>query len=362
MTREIGTVFDKVRNYLKESPVAFFKTMPIDSLRFDERAKYMCKFGCKNYGRKYSCPPESLNHFQQLMERRYHWAILFATTYRIPNPSSIYQLRAINLQKEFEIQRISREFTAILNDYNIEHYVLSGGPCRQCKDCALKYRNACKKPSSKQISMEAVGIDCQTTMHHAGFDFQMPTNGSINRCSCIITDIEEFSEIYLNSVKSLQQYRPPTCETAKEMCKRLETEYSHLFDSVDLIEVADIVRGVSSCNGCVKWGKNFSCPPYSEPIEVTSWNFAVIWKWNQNNRKKDRYNIALKTIHAAFFSIGYYFALSIRDCYCDECDICAFLDTENQFCTYRKLLAPSLQSQYIDARQFGEGSFGLELL
>jgi predicted metal-binding protein len=356
------TVFDRVRDYLKESPLAFFKVVPLEELRFDERAKYMCKFGCKNYGRKYSCPPESLKLLQQLMKRRYRWAILFATTYKVPDPSRRYQVRALNLQKELEIQRISRELAAILSDHNVDHHMLSGGPCRRCKDCALKYKNACKKPTFKQVSMEAVGIDCQITMHCAGFDFEMPTNGSINRCGCILTDIGEFSEIHLNSIRSLQQYRPATYKLAREMCERLNREYSHLFESVELIPVSDVTKGVPTCNSCRNWGKNFACPPYSEQIDIGLWDFAAVWKWEQNNRKKDRYNIALKTIHAAFFSLGYYFALSIRDCYCDECDTCARLNVENQFCSYRKLLSPSLQSQHIDPRQFGEGRFGLELL
>ena len=70
----------------------------------------------------------------------------------------------------------------------------------------------------------------------------------------------------------------------------------------------------------------------------------------------------MKKIHSTTFSMGFYFAMSLRDCYCDECSQCTFSLSEKTVCNYRKLLSPSMQSQGIDPLNFGKGKYGIELL
>ncbi len=350
-----------LEQYFHRSPLAFMKTVPIEAVQLDARAKYKCKFGCKNYNRKYSCPPESLKVLGWLAAR-YKWAVLFATTCRTQEEFSRYRLKALNAQKEFEIQRISSQIGEVLDSNGIDHFSLSGGSCRRCKECSILQGQACKKPQSRQTSMEAIGIDCQKTMHQAGFDFQMPGDGSINRCGCILTNDEHLSRIYFNGRTSHQRFVEPTYEEALKMCCRLSSEYSHLFDSVQLISLSSICKQDSICDICNNLGRNFACPPYADKIDVSLWRHAVLWKWKANERKKTKYNVALKTIHGAFFSLGYYFALSLRDCYCDECNPCSYLAAEKPVCNLRKLLSPSMQSQGINPNQFGEGRLGVELL
>lgn len=356
------SIITSLGSYFHQSSLAFMKAVPAEMLQFDERAKYMCKFGCKNYNRKHSCPPESLKAFGKINEHNYKWAILFATTHQIHKEYTRYQIKALNQQKEFEIQRICSQVGDILDFSGIDHLLLSGGPCRQCRECSMTYGEVCKKPQLKRISMEAVGIDCQKTMHGAGFDFQMPNNGSINRCGCILTNEEGLSGIYFNSTESPQRFICPSQKEASEMCSRLSNDYSDLYDSVQLISLANIYGGKSICDTCESYGKNFACPPYSGKMDISLWDFAVLWRWKKNDKKKNRYNVALKTIHGAFFSLGYYFALSLRDCYCDECNPCSYLSSEKPVCNSRKLLSPSMQSQGINPGQFGEGKFGLELI
>jgi len=355
-------VIQSLRNHFRQSSLAFMRTVPAEMLEFDQRAKYMCKFGCKNYNRKYSCPPESLTVLDRIQKHKYQWAILFATTYKVDNGYSRYMIRALNQQKEYEIQRICNQIGNILDSNGISHLLLSGGPCRQCRECSLTCNEACKKPEFRQVSMEAVCIDCQKTMHRAGFDFQMPNNGSINRCGCILTYEDELSDIYFNSIESLQELIHPSKEQALEMCSRLLVEYPQMYDSVQLISVSEICNEDSPCETCKHYGTNFSCPPYSEKMDIGLWSFGILWEWKKNDKKKYRYNIALKTIHRAFFSLGYYFALSLRDCYCEECKPCNYLHSEKPICNSRQLLSPSMQSQGISPGQFGEGKLGLELI
>jgi predicted metal-binding protein len=355
---------EQLQSYFYQSPLTFMKTVLFESIVFDQRAQYMCKFGCKNYNRKYSCPPASLSTYRRIRNKKSHrWATLFATTCEIPENYSFFRAKFFNNQKEMEIQKIVSELDVILDTNNVDHLSLSGGSCQKCKECSFIYNEACKKPHFKYASMEAVQIDCQKTMHSAGFDFQMPNNGSVNRCGCILTNEDGLSKIELKKRESLQKLSTPSKEKAIEMCSRIVEEYPKLFQEVYLIPISKLEAREPLCNEeCESYGRNFSCPLFSEKIRLDLWQNAIIWKWNENKYKKYRYNISLKTIHSAFFSLGYYFALTLRDCYCDECDSCSFLPNERSLCSYRKILAPSMQSQGISPDSLGSGKFGIELI
>jgi len=199
-------------------------------------------------------------------------------------------------------------------------------------------------------------------MHNAGFDFEMPNINSINRCGCILTNDDDLEAFHLQKKDSLQHYNPPTRQNALEMCKRLLEEYPRLFADIQLIDIETLKTKEMICETCQRKGKNFACPPFSNRIDFNRWSFAVLWKWNPNETKKNRYNLALKIVHAAFFSMGFYFALSLRNCYCNECSPCTFSITDKSICNFRKMLAPSLQSQRIDTLPFGKGNFGIEFL
>ena len=354
---------EQLESYSYESPLAFMKTVPFESIVFDERAQYMCKFGCKNYNRKYSCPPASLSTYRKIKNKNYRWAVLFATTCKIPEDYSFFRTKFFNNQKEMEIQKIVRDIGGLLEINNVDHLPLSGGSCQKCKECSFIYNEACRKPQFKYASMEAVQIDCQKTMRNAGFDFQMPNNGSVNRCGCILTNEDGLSKIELKKRESLQKLSIPSREKTIEMCSRIVEEQSKLFQEVYLIPISELKAKEPLCNEkCVTYRKNFSCSLFSGKIQLNLWQDAIIWKWNRSRYKKYRYNISLKTIHSTVFSLGHYFALSLRDCYCDECSPCAFSLNERSPCTYRKLLAPSMQSQGIDPDSFGSGKFGIELI
>lgn len=356
---DINSLFE---NCFNGTSLAFVKAIPASGIIFDERSEYMCKFGCKNFGRKYSCPPSSLELRTAIINNNYKWAILFATTNEIPESYSRFQIRLLNHRKELEIQRIYTQITSQLKWYGIDHLPLSGGSCKKCKDCAQLKKEPCKKPSLKQVSMEAVGIDCQKTMHYAGFDFMMPSKGTINRCGCILTNDDRLSKLFIQRRPSFQKFVVPSEEDLNEMCSHLNREYSHLIKNITLISLNDIEIGKSPCNTCRREPKTFSCPPYSEKIRLGLWDSAILWEWNKNELKENRYNIALKTVHLGFFSLSRYFALSIRDCFCNECQICNYSALSKNVCNFRQILSPSMQSQGIDPKSFGKGIYGLELI
>ena len=358
---DIGNV---VLKYFNNSPLSFIKTIAISDIIFDDRAVYMCKYGCKNYNRKYSCPPFSLALKKQIQAGKYKYATIFATTSKTNKDISRWRLRSLNHQKESEIQRISMYFHNMFSHRGVNHIILSGGACKRCRPCYASIDEPCGKPDKKQTSMEAVGIDCQRTLHKTGFDFEMPNIGSINRCGCILSNEETLKKVFKQKRKSYQLYKKPLKKDAIEIIEFLKKDYSDFFSEIRILPVKQLKRGETLCdNNCTITKKGFSCPPYSIPFDLNLWKYAIVWKWRGFNYKKKSYNQALKIIHKAIFSSGFYFALSFRNCYCCECKECNnMFNNEHSECKYKSILSPSMQSQGIDPIQFGNGKYGIEII
>lgn len=351
-----------IEYYFNKSPLLFMKTVPFNEIIFDERAKYMCKFGCKNYNRKYSCPPYSISTYKKIQREKYKWVILYATSYKNDNNYSRFKTKQINQQKEYEIQRISNELKNLMSFNGSKNIVFSGGSCKRCRPCSYLEGTGCKKPLLKQISMEAIQIDCLKTLTNSGFDFQLTDAHTLNRCGSIFTNDKHLSKLYFKKNNSYQKFNQMDTKGIEDSFNKLITENPKLYEEIEIIPIDKLEFDDNICKSeCKFYGKNYSCPPYSKKIDLTLWKNAIIWKWKENKFKKYRYNIALKRAHKMLYSFGYYFAFSIRDCYCNECLLCSFSNSHNMFCQNRKILSPSMQSQGIDPSKLGTGKFGIEL-
>ncbi len=352
-----------LNKYFEKSQLAFMKTIPFKRLIFDKRAEYMCKYGCKNYNRKYSCPPYTKSLFNLINKNKFKWVILFATSYKNLKNYSLFKIRFENIQKEYEIQRISHQLSNLINFNGKKNKVFSGGSCKRCRPCGCIEDKLCKKPHLKQISMESIQIDCIKTMTNVGFDFQLTNNNTINRCGCIFTNDDSLSNIEFKKKDSHQKFEQFPKSKILKSIEKYKEKNPKLYSKINFFNIDEINRKeIPICNEeCRHYNRNFSCPPYSEYINLNLWTYALVWKWKKNKYKKYRYNIALKKIHKLVYSMGYYFALSIRDCYCDECERCTYNSGNKSFCENRKILSPSMQSLGIDPEFFGKGKYGIEI-
>ncbi len=353
---------DELKTFFEFSPLAFMRTIPSNEIIFDNRCKFLCKYGCKNFNRKYCCPPDALELREEIQKHNYQWVLLAASSTQLPPRITEYQKLYRNRYKEHEIQKISLNLHDIFLKNGIDHIILSGGACKKCKVCSKILRQICKKPRLKLTSMEAVGIDCIRTLTSAGFDFEMPAKNSINRCTAVLLDCDEYSTINWKKCDSNQTFKKVNKKHIQATCKRLASENSKMFESIELIPTSDIHQESNLCNGCNRVSTNFSCPPYSDKIDLTMWDQCVVWRWNKNNLKKYSYNRALKLIHTSLFSLGLYYAFSVRDCYCDACQICEYEKCDFPNCNVKKIMSPSMQSQGINPNQFGNGKYGLEFI
>lgn len=357
------TLISDLEELFNTNSIIFMRVIPFNEIIFDDRCQFLCKYGCKNYQRKYCCPPDSLELAEQIKKKEYKWALLVATSALLPEKISVFKKRNLNRQKELEIQRISTSLDSLFTKNGLDHQVLSGGSCKKCQICTKRENLPCKKPNDKLTSMEAVGIDCQKTLSSAGFDFEMPATSSINRCTTILFDCDKSVSINWKKQESFQFFQKVTKTKIELACKKILEQNPNMFHTIKIIPISSIDQNSIICDAqCPNYSSNFSCPPYSDKINLQQWNHCVLWSWKKNNSKKNSYNQALRCIHNSLFSLGLYFAFSVRDCYCDECSKCEYSECDSPVCNFRKIMAPSMQSQGIDFKQFGEGKFGLEFI
>jgi predicted metal-binding protein len=117
----------------------------------------MCKSGCKNFGKKYSCPPfsPSFNSIFDGYEKLF--VLMFLCNLSQINSTEYNKLRIANVVMKSKIEKIMRELEKINNSK-----FLSTGSCRLCKPCKAKLNQPCKHPEKRRYSLESIGINCNT--------------------------------------------------------------------------------------------------------------------------------------------------------------------------------------------------------
>ena len=118
----------------------------------------MCKSGCKNYNKKYSCPPFSPN-FEDLIKNQNKeglFVVLFQCNLTQINSTEYNKLRIANVVMKSKIDKIMR-----LLEKEFNTIFLSTGSCRLCKPCKLVLKQPCKHPDERRYSLESTGVDCK---------------------------------------------------------------------------------------------------------------------------------------------------------------------------------------------------------
>lgn len=116
----------------------------------------LCKSGCPNYNKKWSCPPFSPTfnaHFSQ-----YKNAVIFLMYANLNQyqyiKSDYLKVKASNVTLKTTCESILRTLEPVF-----QGIALTNGSCRHCKPCNCKLSLPCKKPVKRRYSMEAVGLN-----------------------------------------------------------------------------------------------------------------------------------------------------------------------------------------------------------
>lgn len=114
----------------------------------------MCKKGCKNFGKKFSCPP-----FAPVFDDYVKDDLLLVVLFRLDldqfGHKDFLKVRTGNVVLKFRIEKFMRELESKYGGK-----FLSTGACRLCRSCACKEKSSCKHPLKMRYAMESLGIDC----------------------------------------------------------------------------------------------------------------------------------------------------------------------------------------------------------
>lgn len=123
----------------------------IDCCKYNE----LCKIGCINYEKKWSCPPFTPSYNQYI--KNYINLSLCVLSINLSQFSYIkndyLKVKAANVILKSRIDKTLRSLSQDGVGY------ISTGSCRLCKPCKCKTNENCAKPDSMSYSFEALGVD-----------------------------------------------------------------------------------------------------------------------------------------------------------------------------------------------------------
>ena len=115
----------------------------------------MCKEGCKNYNKKYSCPPFT-PCFEKIAQK-YNGLFIVMFLCNLDNIKST-EYNKIRIANVVMKSRIIKLMRYLENKYN--RIFLSTGSCNLCKPCKLKLNLPCAHPNKRRYSLESFGVNC----------------------------------------------------------------------------------------------------------------------------------------------------------------------------------------------------------
>jgi predicted metal-binding protein len=113
----------------------------------------MCK-KCRNYNKKYSCPPKSPD-FNLLCNKSGLFIVLLKINLSQISSSEYNKVQIANSMLKSRIDKIMR----VLEKKLCAKYIGSGS-CRLCKPCNMQKNLPCRHPKEMRFSLESIGIDC----------------------------------------------------------------------------------------------------------------------------------------------------------------------------------------------------------
>jgi len=127
-----------------------------------EWVRWKCQFGCPNYNKKYSCPPDTPRPDQtRALVDCYRRAILFHKELQYTRGRGELRQQFLSMLVELEGQ--------MFKDGYYKSLVIIGGSCRICEECAKLEGTPCRFGTKSRPSMEACGIDVYQTARNNGF-------------------------------------------------------------------------------------------------------------------------------------------------------------------------------------------------
>jgi predicted metal-binding protein len=117
------------------------------SLKVDGRTRWKCRFGCNYYGKRYSCPPNVPDDYENFL-KSYSRAILFR--YRFE------PLQYMETKKKAQKVVVAFE-RSIIMDYPLAFALFPGG-CDLCEECSYETEKRCDRNHEVRPSLSSLGL------------------------------------------------------------------------------------------------------------------------------------------------------------------------------------------------------------
>jgi len=120
-----------------------------------ERFHLLCKEGCPNYEKKWSCPPYAPAYEHFTNKYKYIQVVMLLTEMEHFDyiRQEYLKVKAANSVLKSRVDK------ALRRSMKEEEFYISTGSCRLCKPCKKKENQPCAHPDKRSFSFEALGID-----------------------------------------------------------------------------------------------------------------------------------------------------------------------------------------------------------
>ena len=129
--------------------------------------RYRCMFGCPNYGKSATCPPNvpPVDDCRRMMSE-YHSAVVFHFEKGVEKPQDRIPWSKDTIKRLIELERqvfLSGYYKTILIPFD---------SCGFCEECSGT-RDKCKNPKIARAGADALAIDVYATVRSMGYPIQV---------------------------------------------------------------------------------------------------------------------------------------------------------------------------------------------
>ncbi len=126
-----------------------------------------CQFGCEEYGRTASCPPNTPSVVEcERFFREYNRAAVFHFEKKVPRPEDRHAW-----SKDINLELIKLEKDVFLAGYH-KAFLLFMDSCSICPECPGS-RTSCKEPKLSRPGADALAMDVFATVRKVGYPIEV---------------------------------------------------------------------------------------------------------------------------------------------------------------------------------------------
>lgn len=182
----------------------FADTRRINEYCDQEYFNELCKVGCPNFGKKWSCPPFAPNYLDYTYK---YEKILIVVLQMELNQLSYIKQNYLKVKAANSVLK-SRVDKALRSSMKESEYYISTGSCRFCKPCKCKIGKSCAHPLEKTYSFEALGINVSALSKEL-FDVELQwyRKDFLPEYTCVVagllTNMDNPENVFIESLKVL---------------------------------------------------------------------------------------------------------------------------------------------------------------